>query len=151
MLIRWEDSDRMGLLIFAEKMEPVFFQVLNMSFTASYVFCFILICRVFLKKAPKKYSYVLWFAMLFRLLCPVALPSPLSFLNLLDLKGNQTVMEYISADIGMALHPTVDAGIPALSQMLSSLLPAPDPQVLSSANPLQILTFKCKRNVGSGK
>ena len=131
----------MGLLLIAEKMEPVFFHVLNMSFTASYVFCFVLICRQFIKKAPKIYSYVLWFAMLFRLLCPVALPSTLSLLNLLDLKGNQTVMEYISSDIGMAMHPTVDAGIPILSDLISNLLPAPDPNVLTSANPLQILTF----------
>jgi len=131
----------MYLLMFAEQMEPVFFQVINMSFTASYVFVFILLCRWLLKKAPKIYSYVLWFAMLFRLLCPVALPSPLSFLNLLDLKGNQIVMEYISPDIGMELHPTVDAGIPVLSEVISGLLPAPDPQILASANPLQILSF----------
>ena len=129
------------LLAFGESMEPVFYQILNMSFTASYVFCVILLCRYLLKKSPKVFSYSLWFAMLFRLLCPIALPSPISFLNLLDLKGNQVIMEYVPEHIGMQAQPTVDAGIPILSDTISSILPAPDPHILTSANSLQIVSF----------
>lgn len=57
-------------------------QILNMSLTGSIVILFVMAARLFLKKAPKIYSYVLWSVVLFRLLCPVSLPSPVSVLEL---------------------------------------------------------------------
>ena len=38
-------------------MEAVFLQVLNMSLTASYVILAVLLVRLLLRRAPKKYSY----------------------------------------------------------------------------------------------
>ena len=58
--------------------------VVNMSVTAGLVIVCVLLARLALKRAPKVFSYVLWAAVLFRLLCPVSLPSPLSVLNLLS-------------------------------------------------------------------
>lgn len=57
-------------------------KILDMSVTASIVICFVLLIRLFIKKAPKIFSYVLWAAVLFRLLCPVSFSSSLSFLQL---------------------------------------------------------------------
>lgn len=59
----------------------LFERVLNMSMTAYVVILVVLAARLFLRKAPKKFSYVLWTAVLFRLLCPVSVPSPLSLLE----------------------------------------------------------------------
>ena len=52
--------------------------VLDMSRTASIVIGVILVARLFLRKAPKVFSYALWAVVLFRLLCPVALEAPFS-------------------------------------------------------------------------
>ena len=52
-------------------MERLFFTVLNMSFTASVVIPVVILLRLLLKKAPRKFSYFLWGIVLFRLICPV--------------------------------------------------------------------------------
>ena len=59
----------------------LFYKVLHMSVTASLVVVIVLCCRRFLKKAPKIFSYALWGVVLFRLLCPVSLELPFSFLS----------------------------------------------------------------------
>ena len=63
-------------------MADLLLTVLDMSITASYVILAILIMRLLLKKAPKKYSYALWAVAGFRLVCPVSFPSVLSLFNL---------------------------------------------------------------------
>lgn len=57
-----------------------FLQVLNMSFTASFVIVFVLLARLFLRKAPSIFSYALWGAVLFRLFCPISFASPVSLI-----------------------------------------------------------------------
>ncbi len=56
-----------------------------MSVTASIVIIAILILRLLLWKVPKRFSYMLWGIVLFRLLCPVSLPSSYSLLNLMKM------------------------------------------------------------------
>ena len=53
-------------------MEELFITIVNMSITASYVILVIMAVRMLLKKAPKIFSYILWCAVLFRLVCPAA-------------------------------------------------------------------------------
>ena len=50
-------------------MTDLFISVLNMSITASYVILAVLVVRFFLKNLPKKYSYLLWSVVGFRLVC----------------------------------------------------------------------------------
>ncbi|MCL6603528.1 MAG: M56 family metallopeptidase [Paenibacillus sp.] len=53
-----------------------FFQtVLQMSLTGSYVILLMLMTRLFLRKAPKLLSYILWFVVVLRLVCPLSLES----------------------------------------------------------------------------
>ena len=63
-------------------MEAVFSKFLDMSLTAAYVIVAILLIRLLLKKAPKKYSYALWLVAAFRLICPVSIESAFSLFNL---------------------------------------------------------------------
>jgi beta-lactamase regulating signal transducer with metallopeptidase domain/biotin carboxyl carrier protein len=56
----------------------IFSQILSMSVTASFVVVAVLLLRLLLHRAPKIFSYVLWAAVLFRLLCPMTLSLPLS-------------------------------------------------------------------------
>lgn len=63
-------------------MSLVFMTVLNMSLTASYCIVVVIIVRLFLKKQPKLFSYLLWSIVLFRLLCPFALFGSFSLLRI---------------------------------------------------------------------
>ena len=46
-----------------------FLKILNMSMTASYVILAVIIVRLLLGRAPKKYFYALWAVAAFRLCC----------------------------------------------------------------------------------
>jgi len=53
-------------------LSELFSHVLHMSLTATVVIVAVCLVRLFLKRAPKIYSYLLWALVLFRLLCPVS-------------------------------------------------------------------------------
>ena len=65
-------------------LDAVFSQIFNMSLTGSVVILCVLAVRLLLKKAPKKFTYALWAVVLFRLLCPVSLPAPVSVLEVVQ-------------------------------------------------------------------
>ena len=111
--------------------EKIFLQILNMSFTASFVILFVLLARLLLKKSPKVFSYALWSVVLFRLICPFSFESVFS---LLPAKANP-----ISQEITYETIPTIDTGIPAINHTVNQLLPAATPY--ASINPLQIWIF----------
>ena len=76
----------------AEQMlEKALIEVLNMSLTASVVILAVFVLRLFLKKAPRIFSYALWAVVLFRLLCPVSFPAPLSLLGVLQNRAEEDV------------------------------------------------------------
>ena len=81
----------------------VFLQILNMSYTASYVIIFIMIARLFLKKAPKVFSYILWSVVLFRLICPYTFASVWSLIpektTALPIEVNYFIPEQISTNL----------------------------------------------------
>ena len=63
-------------------MTRVFSEILTMSLTASVVIAAVLLARLALRRAPKKFSYVLWLAVAFRLCCPVSWTSPVSLFGI---------------------------------------------------------------------
>ncbi len=62
-------------------MLSVFETVLEMSLTASVVILTVLLARTLLSKAPKKYAYLLWLVVAFRLCIPFSFESSLSIFN----------------------------------------------------------------------
>ena len=56
-------------------MEQIFETILHMNLTASVVIAVVLLLRLLLRRAPKIFSYLLWIAVMFRLICPVAVES----------------------------------------------------------------------------
>lgn len=89
-------------------------QILNMSLTASYCILAVLAVRLLLRRAPKKYAYLLWLVVAFRLCCPVSVNSPLSFFNLgfFDqgiVDGN--TMAYLNEDVGIQKEPWLATGL----------------------------------------
>ena len=53
--------------------------LMDINLTASIVIAFVICVRQFLKRAPKIFSYALWGIVLLRLLVPVSIESPMSF------------------------------------------------------------------------
>lgn len=66
--------------------------VFNMSVTAGVTILFVLALRFLLRRAPKRFSYLLWGIVLFRLLCPASfsLPTGFSALGLVNAPVTET-------------------------------------------------------------
>lgn len=87
--------------------------IVNMSMTASIVIIAVLLLRLVLRKAPKVYSYLLWFIVLFRLLCPVSISSAVSLMGMFDTPvTEERVITYIPyADNSVREVTAVNFGI----------------------------------------
>lgn len=124
-------------------MDAVFLKLLNMSVTAGYVILAILLVRLLLRKAPKKYSYLLWSAAAFRLCCPVSFSSAFSLFRLklfAMTSARQTgsaALQYIPEPFGLMAQPEVTVGTPAASTAINNTLPAAE--YVASVDPLQAL------------
>ncbi|MDE7185822.1 MAG: M56 family metallopeptidase [Lachnospiraceae bacterium] len=65
----------------------IFSTVVTMSLTGGFVIVLVLLMRLLLARAPKIFSYLLWGAVLLRLLCPVSFTSGLSVFQMMDIVG----------------------------------------------------------------
>ncbi len=63
-------------------MERLFLRLLNMSLAAAAVIAVVLFARLCLRRAPKKWSYLLWIIPAFRLICPVSFRASFSLFQL---------------------------------------------------------------------
>ena len=73
----------------------LFIRILDMSKTAGVVILFVIAARLLLKKAPKWISYALWAVVLFRLLCPLSVETPVSIVP----EMTPTAQNYQLADV----------------------------------------------------
>ncbi|HWQ77880.1 MAG TPA: M56 family metallopeptidase [Anaerovoracaceae bacterium] len=80
-------------------MNDLFLSVLNMSMTASYVIAAIMLARLFLKKAPKAFSYALWAAAGFRLVFPFSFESVFSLIPFKAQPASNIVSNYTGEPI----------------------------------------------------
>ncbi len=55
--------------------------LLNMSITGAVIIVFVVLIRLFLKKLPRKYSYILWIIPAIRLIIPFSFETPVSVFN----------------------------------------------------------------------
>ncbi|WP_432404150.1 M56 family metallopeptidase [Wukongibacter sp. M2B1] len=112
-------------------LEQLFIEILNMSYIGSIVILFVLIARIFLKKTPKIYSYLLWAVALIRLIIPFSFESVLSFVPVNP--------EPIPNDIMYTTTPQINTGISTVDHSISGYLSAPE--AIASVNPMQIWIF----------
>ena len=111
--------------------DKVFLDIVNMSITGSFAILIIILARLLLKKAPKVFSYALWFVAFFRLLVPVSFESVLSILPF-----NTTPL---STDMLYIETPYVETGIKAIDSVINPVVAT---EVFgSNANVYQIFTF----------
>ena len=87
-------------------MEQMLIRVLNMSLTAGITILGVICARVLLRRAPKIFSYGLWLAVLFRLLCPVSFSMEFSLPGLVNAPSAQRgEIVYIPEEIGLMAQP----------------------------------------------
>ena len=86
--------------------------LLNMSISGAFISVVIILLRIPLRKAPRRYSYLLWSILGIRLLCPFSLPSPASLFNLFS-NGTDSgrVKLTISENIGTAVTQPITGNI----------------------------------------
>lgn len=107
-------------------MTDLFISVLNMSITASYVILAVLVVRFFLKNMPKKYSYLLWSVVGFRLVCPVSFKSIVSLFSLkpFDMtrvqSGDTSSMDYIKSTPNQTAN-NVSVGLPNTDSVIGDI------------------------------
>lgn len=94
--------------------DKVFLDIVNMSITGSFAILIIMLARLLLKKAPKVFSYALWFVAFFRLLVPVSFESVLSILPF-----NTTPL---STDMLYIETPYVETGIKAIDSVINPVV-----------------------------
>lgn len=92
-------------------LEQIFMKVLNMSAAAGYCMIAVLLLRILFRKLPAVYSYLLWAAVFFRLVCPVSLESTLSILKITP----QPVLQ----EMGMQEAGMQETGIQEMMQVPS--------------------------------
>jgi len=117
---------------------------LNMSLTGSIVILAVLVIRFFLRKAPKKWSYLLWLVVAFRLICPVSLPSPVSLLGAVHAPvTTQGTIEYIPQTIVRPQTPTVSPVIPSPAPSTPNAVTpdvtTPAPQLPAASVPVSVM------------
>ena len=111
-------------------MNELFFKIINMSISASWLILAVLILRLALKKAPKWVNVLLWGIVAVRLVCPFSFESALSLIP---------SAETIPLDIGMDTTPTINSGINAINNAVNPIIGQSNtPMAGASANPLQI-------------
>ena len=101
-------------------MEAIFLRLARMSLAGSVVILAILLLRLLLRRAPRKYGYLLWSAAAFRLCIPLTLPSPLSLFRLLSRPASAAaaaapaiLSPYFEAALSGYDRPAVAAAAPA--------------------------------------
>lgn len=110
-------------------MQNIFTFVLNMSITSCYVILAVIIIRLFLIKAPKKYSYFLWSVVGFRLAIPVSFQSVFSLFSLapfdVSTAQNNTAgtMDYIPVNIDPnAVSTNLNVGMANVNTIINDAL-----------------------------
>jgi len=114
-------------------MNRLFIEILNMSISASFVAAIVMLIRLFIRKAPKKYSYILWAVVFFRLICPYTIHLPVS---VMPVQSNT-----IPQDIVYTSNPSIQSGLTgvdnAINGFIDNVLSSADP--VNSVNPVQVV------------
>lgn len=111
-------------------MNTVFLYAMNMSISAGWIILAVLLLRLLFRKAPKRYTILLWIPAALRLLLPFTFESPFSLLP---------NAETVPVTIEKAPLPTVRTGMDIIDRAVNPVLTerfAPDPA--ASINPMQI-------------
>ncbi len=112
MLFRQADVWETGV-----KMADVFYKILQMSISASWLILAIVVLRIFLKKVPRKIICFLWVLVAIRLVCPFAIESRFSLIP-----DTQGIFADYENQLENAGTDNVNAGLPDMSGAVGGAL-----------------------------
>lgn len=112
MLFRQADVWETGV-----KMADVFYKILQMSISASWLILAIVVLRIFLKKVPRKIICFLWALVAIRLVCPFAIESRFSLIP-----DTQGIFADYENQLENAGTDNVNAGLPDISGAVGGAL-----------------------------
>lgn len=112
MLFRQADVWETGV-----KMTDVFYKILQMSISASWLILAIVVLRIFLKKVPRKIICFLWALVAIRLVCPFAIESRFSLIP-----DTQGIFADYENQLENAGTDNVNAGLPDMSGAIGGAL-----------------------------
>lgn len=93
--------------------------LLKMSITAGITVVLVLAARLALKRAPRIFSYLLWFIVLFRLICPVSFKSEYSALGVLEERA-RTAYAKVSDITGGGISDMADTRVSNITDIFTS-------------------------------
>ena len=93
-------------------MTESFLNVVNMSISASWLVCAVLLLRLLLKKAPKWINVLLWGIVAVRLICPFSFESVLSLIP-----SSQTINPEIALNA-----PVIDSGVTIIDNVINPII-----------------------------
>lgn len=138
-------------------MEQVLLKIIHMSLQASIVIAAIILARSCMRKVPKKYTYMLWFAVGFRLLCPFDLKSRFSMFNLRPMKhvaettSEQRLKVYKSAIDAHVVKQNVpnvaDNSLPSVTKQMTGVHYMHILLIIWLLGILTVLGFTCYRYI----
>ena len=116
-------------------MTSLFRLMLKMSITASYVIVFVLMLRLLLRRFPRKYSYYLWSAVLFRLCCPFSFSSVLSIFNISAKRGENVIIDLSGVPVSPSAATegtigSIDLGSPFITEVVKETFIAPEQSIM---------------------
>lgn len=131
-------------MTFQELLTNSFTFFLNLSITGSYIIIAVLLARLLLKKAPKRISYILWFAPLCRLISPFSLRSRISLFNLGIFNRefySASSQQYIPFDYATNYTPQISTGMTDAQNIIPDSFGSFATSPENSVNTLQVVLF----------
>ena len=115
-------------------MTALFRLMLKMSITASYVIAVVLILRLLMRRFPRKYSYYLWSAVLFRLCCPFSFSSVLSIFNFSAKRGEDVIIDLSGVPVAPSATEgvigSIDLGSPFITEVVKETFATPEQNIM---------------------
>ena len=118
-------------------LNTVFFKIWNMSIRAGYCILAVLLLRFLLQKFPRKYLYMLWLVVAFRLVCPVTLNTQFSLFNLEVLTDYGGVLAERPEEDQKSQEKTMEAGAESASLEQSPKKPEEESTAVSLGEMMQ--------------
>lgn len=87
-------------------LQQIFTYIIHTSLTACAVIPAVILVRILLHKAPKKYAYLLWAIVGIHLIFPIRLSSPISIYNAIPTVPAATVTQHTTSDSVVKQHKT---------------------------------------------
>ncbi len=115
-------------------MDVIFIKIFNMSIAAGWLIAAVMVLRLFLKRAPKWLSCILWAIVAVRLLCPVTFESSFSLIP-----SAETIR---ATELSHEQQPLIHSGVSLINRTVNPVIggafsPAPG----ASVNPMHVIVW----------